>query len=383
MENYLSYPEEWLRKKGGFFTAKEISQQPESWRKVWQIVNDAQSRLNTFLAPLLSDPDLEIILTGAGSSAFIGDTLAPWLNEQTNLDVRSYGSTEIVASPLQYLSKNRKTLMISYARSGNSPESVATVKLADQIIKECYHLFITCNPDSELTQYAKKSDKIFELIMPPETHDQSFAMTSSISSMIMASILVLGNIDLNVSKVLVDKVAKLCHDSIVHWQIPINQLAQQSFQRLIYLGSSCFYGLSTECALKMLELTAGSIASRYDSILGVRHGPKFMINNESIVICLRSNDAYTRKYDDDLVKELVHDHIAKQVIVLAGNPSVTHDDFCLNSDLDDIWLTFPYLIFAQMFGFEKSMALGLSPDNPCPTGEVNRVVKGVHIYPFE
>jgi tagatose-6-phosphate ketose/aldose isomerase len=32
--------------------------------------------------------------------------------------------------------------------------------------------------------------------------------------------------------------------------------------------------------------------------------------------------------------------------------------------------------------FEKSLQLGLGPDNPCPTGEVNRVVQGVTIYPF-
>jgi tagatose-6-phosphate ketose/aldose isomerase len=35
-----------------------------------------------------------------------------------------------------------------------------------------------------------------------------------------------------------------------------------------------------------------------------------------------------------------------------------------------------------MLAFESSLALGLTPDNPCPTGEVNRVVKGVTIYRY-
>lgn len=48
---------------------------------------------------------------------------------------------------------------------------------------------------------------------------------------------------------------------------------------------------------------------------------------------------------------------------------------------DDIWLLFPYLLFTQMLAFEFADA-GADPDNPCPTGEVNRVVKGVTIYRF-
>ena len=30
----------------------------------------------------------------------------------------------------------------------------------------------------------------------------------------------------------------------------------------------------------------------------------------------------------------------------------------------------------------QSLSLGITPDNPCPTGEVNRVVKGVTLYPY-
>ena len=30
----------------------------------------------------------------------------------------------------------------------------------------------------------------------------------------------------------------------------------------------------------------------------------------------------------------------------------------------------------------KSLSMGITPDNPCPTGEVNRVVKGVTLYPY-
>jgi len=41
------------------------------------------------------------------------------------------------------------------------------------------------------------------------------------------------------------------------------------------------------------------------------------------------------------------------------------------------------IVLAHMIGFFKSISLGITVDNPCPTGEVNRVVTGVTIYPVE
>ena len=85
------------------------------------------------------------MLCGAGSSAFAGRALAPWLRERTGRDVAAYGTTDIVANPRQYLDPERPTLLVSFARSGNSPESVATVELADQLLPESYHLMLVCN----------------------------------------------------------------------------------------------------------------------------------------------------------------------------------------------------------------------------------------------
>lgn len=392
MKQYLGYSFEWLSAHNAQYTAQEISQQPQIWRNVWHMLEQCKQKWQPFLQPLLDDPETEIILTGAGSSAFAGATLAPWLREHTHRNVRAYGSTEIVANPLQYYSTNncsanngstnKKTLLISYARSGNSPESVAAVQLADQLIPNCYHLFLTCNPNSSLSNYAANSPHICELVMPEGTHDLSFAMTSSITSMMLATILLLGDKQLQETQSIVEFVASLSQQKMNEWQGITKQLAKQSFQRIVYVGSSCFTGLSKEAALKVLELTAGKISTRFDSMLGLRHGPKFMIDKQTLVICLFSNDPYCRQYDNDLFNELVHDQIASQVIALSGLITQNSNILTLDTDLNDIWLIFPYLVFAQMLAFEHSLALNLTPDDPCPTGEVNRVVKGVNIYPF-
>ncbi|QYN45899.1 SIS domain-containing protein [Gilliamella sp. ESL0405] len=385
MQKYLDYSLDWLTKHGAENTAKEICQQPQIWRDLLEIITQQHEQLNAFLQPLLADPDLEIILTGAGSSAFGGVALAPWLREHTKRNVRAYGTTEIVADPLQYLSPNKKTLVVSFARSGNSPESIATVKLADQLVSDCYHLFLTCNPTCALTDYAhEKNDpkRILQFVMPEGSHDLGFAMTSSISSMMLATLLLLGDIGHDDACKTITTIANICEDKILTWQPITKQLAQQPHERVIYVGSSCFTGVAQESALKILELTAGKIASRFDSILGLRHGPKFMVDSSSLVVCFFSNDPYIRQYDNDLFNELVHDKIAMDVIALSGQPSSDKQMQVIDCPLADCWLMFPYLLFAQMLAFEKSLRFELTPDNPCPTGEVNRVVKGVHIYPF-
>lgn len=57
--------------------------------------------------------------------------------------------------------------------------------------------------------------------------------------------------------------------------------------------------------------------------------------------------------------------------------------FDLEAPRENMYLAFDYIVFAQVLALYKSIAMGSTPDNPCPTGEVNRVVQGVTIYPYE
>src|SRR5690606_18712074 len=84
----------------------------------------------------------------------------------------------------------------------------------------------------------------------------------------------------------------------------IEKLMKNDFSRLVYLGSGVFEGLSRESALKLLELSAGKVATLYDTTLGFRHGPKSYINKDTNIIVYLSNNPYTRKYDVDMLKEL-------------------------------------------------------------------------------
>ena len=108
----------------------------------------------------------------------------------TNYKTKSFGTTDIVATPENYLSQNKPTLLISFGRSGNSPESVGAVDVADEVCgNNVYHLFVTCNHEGALSKAAEKRDNAFAINLTPETHDQSFAMTSSFSNMMLATLL--------------------------------------------------------------------------------------------------------------------------------------------------------------------------------------------------
>lgn len=375
-----------LETQKGFWTAKEIEQQPNCWKQTLSIAETNRATAADFLEPLYAKENLRIVMTGAGTSAFAGKTLAPILSKVLNRRVEAIATTDLVSNPYQYLAENIPTLLVSFARSGNSPESVHAVELASQILGECYHLVVTCNEEGKLFQRCKEDAKSLAILMPAETNDQSFAMTSSFSSMMVAAFSLLAHKN-EYSKEF-ENVCKQSETLLKEIVPTVSKMVEQNAKRVIYLGSGGFQGLAQESALKLLELTAGKVVAMYDSPLGFRHGPKSIVNNETLIVVFISNDEYTRKYDLDLLKELRRDGIAQQVVAVAGriDDVVTDGDYILIDSMEnasDIELVFPYLIVAQVYSFLNSLALNNTPDNPCPTGEVNRVVQGVTLHQFE
>ena len=165
----------------GVFTATEIHQQPATWVKTIKQIEDQKDELKAFIENVTSKEDYDIILTGAGTSEFVGNALYSYLNKLTNFKTKSYGTTDLVATPENYLSQTKPTLLISFGRSGNSPESVGAVNVADEVCgKNVYHLFVTCNCEGALSKAAETRDNAYAINLTPETHDQSFAMTSTI-----------------------------------------------------------------------------------------------------------------------------------------------------------------------------------------------------------
>ena len=371
MSALLTYQQTLLESQGGLWTAKEICQQPRIWREAYSHIEEDREALASWLSPLLAQENLRIILTGAGTSAYVGDSVAPHLTQQTGRVFEAISTTDIVGNAQQYLLKNVPTLLVSYGRSGNSPESVAAVNLANQVIDNCHHLVITCNPEGSLALSAKGASNVFSVLMPEGTLDQSFAMTSSFSSMLVSTLAIFAP-----QSEQLEAAATAAESFFTNGIDAVKAQAKIDVKRLVFLGAGGLQGIAKEAALKVLELTAGKVISYFESPLGFRHGPKSLVDESTEIIFLSSTDAYTKQYDQDLLAELARDEQAKAITVLDGQ---LFGDF---ADLDDVWAGLPYIVYCQVFSFFKSINANITPDNPCPTGEVNRVVQGVTLYPL-
>lgn len=352
-------------------TRREIRQQPGVWADAIDQIEARRGETESWLAPILALSDLRIILTGAGSSAYIGEALAPALTGHLGRPVTPISTTSLVGAPAGHLLADRPTLIISYARSGNSPESLAAVELADQLVDNCFHLIFCCNPDSELVRASSGKTDRHILLMPPAALDLSFAMTSSFTSM-MVSTLQLFLPDAVQAKRMIDAATTLIDESAAD----IERIVTDGFDRLVFLGSGSLQGIATEAALKSLELSAGRIVATSESSLGFRHGPKFLVDPATVVVSMPSSNPYTCRYDLDLVSELERDGLARHIVRLDQLPAL------LGRTLAPEWLGLVYLVWCQLLACRNAEVLGINPDNPCPSGEVNRVVQGVNIHPF-
>lgn len=368
-------------------TAREIAQQPRVWRELGALLADAAEEVDAFLAPLLARPDLRVVLTGAGSSAFAGALLAPALAAATGRRVDAVATTTIVSDPGATFVEDVPTLLVSFARSGGSPESVAAVALAEEQLGEVWHLLVCCNLDSDLARTFAGDARAFVLPIPPETHDAGFAMTSSFTSMVLACWSALTGPA--AAPAALGRLA-VAAESLLAASTEVDALADHRWSRVVYLGSGPLAGLAQEAALKLLELTAGDVLGYHESPLGFRHGPKAVLTDDTLVVVLRSVDDYTSRYDDDLVAELGAALDPRQLVVLGARPLPPEVGAVAGwtwhaeglDGLGDAQVAVVHAVFAQLFALRSSVVRGLTPDNPFPSGEVNRVVRGVVVHPY-
>lgn len=392
MNNFFGIDKETLEKKKSFNTAKEILQQPKLWKETLEIFRNSEKSLKEYFKKIGFGKEFDIVFTGAGTSEYVGNILEPLLNKNETGEFKSIATTDILNNPLNYMKKNKKTLVVSFARSGDSPESAGVIDIADKIIDEVYHLFITCNKEGALAKRAEGNEKIFLLLMPEESNDKGFAMTSSFSCMLLSGILAFSKNSEEVIEEML-KIIDIAEKELKNKYVEIKEIAEQEHKRIVVLGSGILKGLAQELSLKVMELSAGKVVSVNNTTLGFRHGPKAIVNEETIVFELVNQDEYAMKYDEGLLEEMSEDKSADKLIAynISDNNSIEESTYKVikpdESDREkiknrELASLFIYLIYGQTYAFFKSQYLGNTTDNPFPSGEVNRVVKKFKVHRF-
>jgi tagatose-6-phosphate ketose/aldose isomerase len=378
--DHLGVAEAELTATGAIWTAREIEQQPQMLRQTHTLVAGLHAKIRAFAAPLIDNPAARVILTGAGSSAYIGQCVAPLLDRQLAARVDAVPTTDIVCAPQLYLQPEQPLLLVSFGRSGNSPESLAAVELAESLVREVRHLVVICNAEGALGKAPVAQS--LTLLLPAATHDAGFAMTSSFSCMmyaVVAALLPDGAMDGRIEAI------AGATGRVIGESLPLlRELALDRYDRVVHLGSGLLQGLAREASLKLGELTNGAVATCFDSPLGFRHGPKTFVNGHTLVMVFVSNDALTRRYDLDLVDELRRDGCAARIIEVSAQPRAASGADAIAvpamADAADLDLLWPYVAIAQTHAFLRARAMGVAPDTPNPAGVVNRVVQGVRLY---
>ncbi|HEY8361853.1 MAG TPA: tagatose-6-phosphate ketose isomerase, partial [Tissierellaceae bacterium] len=282
----------------------------------------------------------------------------------------------------------KPTLLISHARSGDSPESVATIELAEKLINNVYFLNITCNKNGKMAKSTVNKENCLNIFMPEESNDEGFAMTSSFTCMLLTDLMLPHMKEIENKKDLFEKLAEEAERIIEEDAKSVEEISKIDYNRLVYLGSGGLKGCAAEAALKSLELSHGIVNTNYNTPLGFRHGPKSVINDKTLLGFFVSNNPYTQKYDLDLIREIANEAGMRKLMTFI--PTVLQIEgvdyiFELKQDFsneEEAFLIPLYIIYAQMLAFYKSLHLGITPDNPNPEGRVNRVVKGVTIYEY-
>ncbi len=354
-------------------TGREILAQPAIWRAWAPVIARGAPELRNWIA---GSGAQQIWLSGAGTSAFVGDLVAAAIPEFRGMAVRSVPSTDLVAMPAHHLRPGLRPLVISFGRSGNSAESLGALDALDAIAPDAPRLNITCNRDSALARRTAPGGNGRVIVLPEATHDTGFAMTSSYSTMLLSALSVL---DETAGPDRMTQLAETAEDLLARlagWAA-----AQGVPGRVVFLGSGAQMFAAREAALKLLELTAGATVTLWDSFLGFRHGPKSFVDDTTRIIAFTAADRQAQRYEADLLAELSQQFPEVPVTTIGPTPKA---DFALPPGVPDAWNAPLQVMLAQVLAVRLSQALGLNVDDPfAGRGTLTRVVSGVTLYPPE
>ena len=346
--------------------ASEIAEQPALWPTTLQRIGNAITGR--------SFAGLPVVITGAGTSAYAARAIAdawPGARAIPTTDLLLQSAEEIRRAMPSFVDGG---LLISLARSGDSPESVGVVGRIKRMFPAVEHIAIVCNADGRLAH----ANGVQVIVLDPQTNDRSLAMTASFSN------LVLGGLCLVHGAQIAERLPALCQGvsaSLESWNETAAEIAAVCADRLVVLASS-MRGLAAESALKVVELTAGKVVTLPESFLGVRHGPLTFAREDTPIICFVSSDARKRLYELEFLRDVKERGF--QHVVVVGDDA--YDLPCRwfvragGAGMPD-YLRTPFDIpFSQLLAYQLSLHTGVDPDNPSPNGAVTRVVKPFHIH---
>jgi tagatose-6-phosphate ketose/aldose isomerase len=377
------------RVKGGYdHTIGEILQQPVTWIDTAARAVEHRSALKSLLGRSGHGAGVRsLMLSGSGSSLYAGECVAPALQPELGIPVRAVAGGDLLSHARTSLLPGRPSLLVSIARSGNSPESAGAVEALLREEPECRHLFITCNEQGRLATDYRSRVQTHPLILHELTNDRSLAMTSSFTNMVLAARF-LGFLERpGEYGEVVHRLSGIAGQLLICNAQSLAEAARDDYRFALYLGSGCRLGAAREASLKMMEMSAGKTRTMVETYLGLRHGPMAAVHEDTLIVCFLSSEPLARAYEIDLIHELNRKKLGRRKVIIGEEVPA---DLLRDRDVavecpgmeqagDDNVAVIDVLA-GQLLALYHCLWLGMRPDSPSPGGIINRVVEDFRIH---
>jgi D-galactosamine 6-phosphate deaminase/isomerase len=381
-EELLARTSDEQRRLGYFHTLREICQQPATWRQTCSLMMSCAPILKESLDGIAS-----LILTGSGSSEYAGDCVRLVLQNELRVTTQAIGGGILLTDGSKALPIGRPGMMVSLARSGDSPESVGALSLVLGLEPEIRHLVLTCNEAGSLARTYQDHPRVHVITTADGTNDQSLVMTSSFTNLLLAARF-LGLIKQpETYHTICERLSKIASELLnTHFDI-LARVASVRFLRAVFLGTGSRFGAAREAALKMLEMTAGRVNTLCETYLGLRHGPMSYVDKDTLVVCFLSSDPTIRAYETDLLRELDQKELGlSKLIIGEGVPNevLRANDVVIECrglrEVGEHNAAVIDVVVGQLLGFFRCLNEGLRPDSPSEDGIINRVVQSFTLH---
>jgi tagatose-6-phosphate ketose/aldose isomerase len=367
---------------GYWHTLREIGQQPSTWVRTAEVTVQSAPTLLRSVQGISS-----LVLTGSGSSEYAGDCVRMALQKELGVNVQAVAGGAILTHGSRALPIGRPALMVSLARSGDSPESVGALALMLKMEPDLRHLVLTCNSQGSLANTFRDDPRVAVITLDDCTNDRSLVMTSSFTNLVLAArFLGLLN-DPSRYQANCTRLAD-CATALVQTQSDaLARAAKAPFRRALFLGSGARFAAAREAALKMLEMTAGRVTTSCETYLGLRHGPMSAVHDDTLVVCFLSSEARLRAYEVDVLQEMAQKGLGLLRVIageaipqdLMGEKDVVIP-YERASDLEDDNLPVLDVVVGQILALFRCLAEGLRPDSPSAAGVIQRVVQSFPLH---
>lgn len=342
----------------GNVTFGEIMSQPERWREALELLEASYTTIRTAWDQNQYE---RVLLTGCGSTYYLGVIGASLFKAQMDIDAAAYTASELMLYPEAYLKSNKRTLLICLSRSSETRETVEAARLFKKY-GNGHVVVITNHSENPLAQEADF------LLQIDSAREESRVQTRSFSSMAITLHALIQKLVAPDKENKLDQLPEIVERLLSDYAQTAKEWGSiASIRQFIFLGSGALYGVAAEAMLKTAELSR--LPCTIYHTLEVLHGPRYTVNHNTMVIALVNESLMEEEIRtlDDLRKRG-----AKILSVVESDPNNQLSKLGyvieLQSGLPLLDRVILYLPILQLIAFHQARLHGFDPDK---LGKVN------------